>query len=204
MKNNNNSIDIQTLYNEIKKLKLDVNKKEDDLKNLINEKDNTIRKLNEKILNQERRIDNNENEIKKLNEKIYELNKQNEEKFKEKENNINKINNTILNQEKELNKIIKLKEEENEANFGSLHNYKIIEELHKLENLEKNCGFLSSIQTKLLVPENDYEIEGFIKAPDNSPYKNGIFNFIIKYPNDYPNNSPLIEIKTKIYHSMFN
>ena len=55
MKNNNKGIDMQTLYNEIEKLKLDVNKKEDDLKNLINEKDNTIQKLNEKILNQQKK-----------------------------------------------------------------------------------------------------------------------------------------------------
>ena len=71
-----------------------------------------------------------------------------------------------------------------------MQNYKIIEELHKLENLERNYGFLSSIQTKLLVPENNNEIEGFIKAPDNSPYKDGIFNFIIKYQSDYPQRAP--------------
>ena len=81
-----------------------------------------------------------------------------------------------------------------------MQNYKIIEELHKLENLERNYGFLSSIQTKLLVPENNNEIEGFIKAPDNSPYKDGIFNFIIKYQIDYPQRAPQIILKTKIFH----
>ena len=224
MENNNNSMDIQTLYNEIEKLKLIFNQKEDDLKNLINEKDNVIQKLNEKILNQERRIDNNENEIKKLNEKILnqesklvnneneikilnnkinELNKQNENELKDKENKINKINNTILNQEKEINKIINLKEEENKIHYGLLdgfHNMKIIHEFHELESLERKYGFLSSIQTKLLVPERMNEIEGFIKAPDNSPYKDGIFNFIIRYPENYPERAPQIIMKTEIFH----
>ena len=77
---------------------------------------------------------------------------------------------------------------------------KIIEELLKVESLEKNYGFLSSIGIKLLIPEHDYEIEGFIKALDNTPYRNGIFNFIIKYPKDYPNKSPRIYMKTRIFH----
>ena len=117
---------------------------------------------------------------------------------------INKINNTILNQEKELNKIINLKEAKNEVHFGLLCNSHLGErfsqEFHKLMSLERNYGFLSSIQTKLLVSENSNEIEGFIKAPDNSPYKDGIFNFLIKYPNNYPERAPIIILKTEIFH----
>ena len=219
------NIDIQTLYNQIEKLKLNINKKEDDLKNIINEKDNVIQQLNEKILNQERRIDYNENEIKKingkiltqesrminneneikiLNNKINELNKKNEDKFKEKENIINKINNTIINQEKELTKIIRSHEEKNEIHFGQLpyfyNNQRIMQEFEHLKDLEREYGFLNSIQTKLLVPGRINEIEGFMKAPDNSPYKDGIFNFIIKYPDNYPDIGPELILKTKIFH----
>ena len=50
------------------------------------------------------------------------------------------------------------------------------------------------------MPDHDYEIEGFIKAPENSFYRNGIFNFALKYPEDYPANSPLLIFKTKIFH----
>lgn len=45
------------------------------------------------------------------------------------------------------------------------------------------------------------EIEGFIRAPDNSPYRNGIFNFIIKIPEKYPDQYPEVIFKTKIFHT---
>ena len=95
-------------------------------------------------------------------------------------------------------------QEENKINFGLINNFhnkdRIIQELHKLESLERDYGFLSSIQTKLLVPECANAIEGFMKAPDNSPYKDGIFHFIIRYPNDYPERAPEIILLTKIFH----
>ena len=43
-------------------------------------------------------------------------------------------------------------------------------------------------------------IEGLIKAPENSPYKNGIFYFVLKYGYDYPNRGPELLFKTKILH----
>ena len=77
---------------------------------------------------------------------------------------------------------------------------KIYKELCQLEYLETEYGFLSSIGIKIKYPENNYEIEGFIKAPDNPPYKTGIFNFAIKYQNNYPNEPPKVIIKTRIFH----
>lgn len=76
----------------------------------------------------------------------------------------------------------------------------IYKELFQLEYLETEYGFLSTIGIKIKYPENNYEIEGFIKTPDNSPYKNGIFNFIIKYQENYPKVHPIVIIKTKIFH----
>ena len=77
----------------------------------------------------------------------------------------------------------------------------MLDELCKLEELEKEYSFLSIIGIKILSPQKDYEIEGFIKAPENSPYKNGIFNFVLKYPKEYPMKSPELLLKTRIMHS---
>jgi len=225
-----NNIDMQLLYRQIEELKLNINRKEDDLKNLINEKDNIIKKLNEKLLEQENRITNNEKEIKILNEKILtqenkiannenenkklkvqieEINRKNEKELKEKENQINKINNSVSNQEKDI-KIIK-------ADLDNINIHltlkcfirksfreRISSELSKIKILEEKYGFLSSIGIKLLVPQHDYEIEGFIKAPENSPYRNGIFNFVLKYPEDYPISPPEFLFKTRIFHCNVN
>ena len=78
-----------------------------------------------------------------------------------------------------------------------------IEELEYLNDLEKDYGLLSSIGIKIALPKrrNDNGLEVFIKAPDNSPYKNGVFNFIIKFNPDYPNYGPYINLKTKIFHT---
>ena len=160
-------------------------------------------------MNQEIKIQNQENDIRQLNIKIEELNKQNEIKFKEKENKINTINNTILNHEKEIEKIkyhfnIEISNIKKDSMFKCFSNQSfkdiICNEISRVEILEKKYAFLSSIGIKILLPKNDYEIEGFIKAPDNSPYKNGIFNFIIKYHENYPIRGPQLIIKTKILH----
>ena len=178
---------IQNNENEIKKLS-----------NKIEANENEILVLNNKI-------EENKNEIKNLNKKIEELIINNEKKFMEKENKIDAINNKLSNNEKKILQINEnLNEKEKKKIVKCFTNItlkeKIYKELCQLEYLETEYGFLSSIGIKIKYPENNNEIEGFIKAPDNSPYRNGIFNFIIKYQNDYPNNSPNVLIKTKIFH----
>ena len=217
MNEHDNNKNFQLLYNKIEELKFIMNKKEDDIKNIINEKDIIIEQLNERILNQERRIQNNENEINKLNIKLNELNLLNEKKLKEKEDKINIINNTIIKKEKEMKNEIKNEMKSIKSYFKSdisslkmakflrcfsnkSFKDRIYNELSKVKILEEKYGFLSSIRIKLIFPENDNEIEGFIKAPENSPYKNGIFNFMIKYNQGYPKNGPRLFIKTKILH----
>ena len=196
--NSNLENEISKMYNKIEELKLIINKKEDYIKNIINEKDDTIKKLNEKILNDEK-------EIKTLNNIINELRNQNEKEFKEKEKKINSINNKVLNHEKELKNL-----EEKNIKFSirqlsdNEFRMKFCDELIKVESLELNYGFLSKIGIKLLKLEKDYEINGFIKAPDNSPYKDGIFNFRIEYPYNYRVCNPSIFIKTKIFHCNTN
>ena len=209
-------MDMQIIFRQIEELKLNINKKEDDLKNLINEKDNIIKKLNEKLLEQENRITNNEKEIKILNEKILtqeskieKIDTKNGKELKVKENQINKINNSIEIQEKEI------KEIKTDLNNINIHltlkcftrksfRERISSELFKVKILEEKYGFLSSIGIKLLVPQHDYEIEGFIKAPENSSYRNGIFNFVIQYPEDYPISPPKFLFKSRIFHCNSN
>ena len=139
--------------------------------NEFNENDNKLNSLNEKMNDAN---EEKEKKIKKINDEIYELNQNNISKF------ITNINGG--------DRIITLREI-------------IFKELKRLNDLEKNYNFLSSIGIKLLLKHINNEIEGFIKAPDNSPYKNGIFKFIIKIPNDYPHASPRIYFKTKIFHT---
>ena len=74
-------------------------------------------------------------------------------------------------------------------------------ELNILNDLEKEYGFLSTIGVKLLLNCEKNIIKGYIKAPDNSPYKGGIFNFIMIFHNNYPQYGPEIRFKTKIFHT---
>ena len=81
---------------------------------------------------------------------------------------------------------------------------RIKREVSVLEDFERKYAFLSSIGVKIIKPKNNdfSQIEGFIKAPDNSLYKNGIFNFIIKYNLcNYPFQGPELFLKTKIFHT---
>jgi len=236
-----NNIEIKNIYIQIEKLKLSINKKEDDLKNIINEKEMIIQNLQEKIMNLEKIIENNEKEISKLNDKIEtnekEILKLND-KIENNEKEISKLNNKFEGSEKEIkklnfkneelvnktenlikednikraNKELKLAKQQEiisegiyniSSRFSGISKNRIEKELKQLADLERNYGFLSSIRVKLL-RKNDkdshLEIEGLIKAPENSPYRNGIFNFLLKYGDDYPNYGPKLFFKTKILH----
>lgn len=125
------------------------------------------------------------------------------------------INNRLLEEEEEEGKIIRLNFEIHESNIDnigliicSLHlpnklRIDFREELRHLIYLERDYGILSSIGIKFASPKSRYndELEVFIKAPENSPYKNGVFNFIIKFNHDYPNYGPSSNLKTKIFHT---
>ena len=240
-----NNIEIKNIYIQIEKLKLSINKKEDDLKNIINEKEMKIQNLQEIIMNLNKKIENNEKEISKLNDEI-ESNKKEISKLNDKignnEKKIAKLNNIFEGSEKEIKKLnIKneelVKKTENiikednikRANkelklakqkeiisegiynisrrFSGTSKSRIEKELEQLVDLERNYGFLSSIGGKLLRKNNGdshLEIEGLIKAPENSPYKNGIFNFLLKYVDDYPYHGPKLFFKTKILHCECN
>ena len=73
--------------------------------------------------------------------------------------------------------------------------------LAELEEIKNNppCNCSAGIQ------DNNYKIwEATIIGPSNSPYCNGIFKLIIKFPDEYPFKPPLIKFKTKILHPNIN
>ena len=145
------------------------------------------------------KIEGNEKEIQKLNSKKEELVKHTENLIKEDDIKRAKMAKKLSQQQEIISEGIT----NISRRFGGRARERIIKELEQLVDLERNYGFLSSIGVKLLRNnDNDtnYQIEGLIKAPENSPYKNGIFNFLLKYGNDYPNNAPELLFKTKILH----
>ena len=181
--------------------RIEINKNEiKNLKNKIQNNENEIKYL-------KNRTEKSDNELKILNYKIEELIKKNDKECKNNENKINLVNNTLSNHEKNITQISNILNEEEKKKFLIPFNdrsvkQRLYKEICKLEDLEKKYGYLTSIGIKLLFPKNSQEIEGFIKAPENSPYKNGIFNFLIKYSNqnDYPKERPKLYMKTKIIH----
>ena len=78
---------------------------------------------------------------------------------------------------------------------------RIHEEIARIKDFEQRYGLLSSIGVKILKTRDLFKIEGFIKAPDNSPYKNGIFRFAINLDHNYPDSSPNLSIKTPFFHT---
>ena len=148
----------------------------------IQNNENEIKKMNNiietnknEILDLKNKIEENKNEIKNLNKKIEEFIVNNDKKFEEKENKIDTINNKLSNNEKKIlqinNMLIEKEKKEIVKCFTNVSfKEKIYKELCQLEYLETEFGFLSSIGIKIKYPENNYEIEGFIRAPDNSPY----------------------------------
>ena len=183
----NNEIEIAKLNDIIKDLK---EKNEKDLK----EKDDNIKVINDKLLNQEEDIET----IKQLNKKMKYINNRllrEEEKENRKRYKKYKLNKEIYkrNEERKL-------PEQMYSLFSSRFGY-LREELRHLNELERDDGFLTSIGTNLLISKNYFELEGIIEAPKNSSYKNGIFNFVIKFNHDYPRSKPQIFMKTKIFHT---
>ena len=56
-----------------------------------------------------------------------------------------------------------------------------------------------------LNPQDSFNsLTGYIIGPSSTPYEEGIFNFVITFPSDYPYNPPLVIFKTRIYHPNIN
>ncbi|ORX58421.1 ubiquitin conjugating enzyme [Piromyces finnis] len=48
--------------------------------------------------------------------------------------------------------------------------------------------------------DNLYLWEGKLMGPFNSPFKGGVFNIEITFPQEYPFKPPILKVTTKIYH----
>ena len=84
--------DMEKMKSEIKVLKIEMNKKEDDMKNIINEKDIIIKELKDKIIEQDNKIEN-------INRKLENIINAFINEFKEKDKEINQINLNLLEQD---------------------------------------------------------------------------------------------------------
>ena len=159
----------------------------------FNEVANSIDKNNHEMKILAYELEKEEIQNKKIDNKIY------TKKDDISSEKVKRINNEIYEMNREnISKILKNMDLIEEGRL------KLDKELNILNDLEKKYGFLSSIGIKLLLKSQKNIIEGYIKAPDNSPYKNGIFNFIIIFHNEYPHHRPEIRFKTKIFHSEVN
>ena len=135
-----------------------------------------------------------------------------EDYFKEKNYSIIKLNKNIsdnkLIESNDLNPIYRDIEDKLSLDYFlkslNFYNPKLFEEIKRLSRYEEDFGLLSLMGIKLLFSnEKTNEIKGFIKAPENSPYRNGIFKFKILL-RDYPNYSPTLIIETNIFHCNYH
>ena len=188
------STEIDNIKNNLNKLNLNINKRDEEIKEELNKKDIIIQKLNEKIVNQE-------NIINKMKDNINDIINQ---KFKELENNINSkinnmeynlINNTNKKEDKIYDNIIKeyetndgtnnftlFKENRNEISndINSLGNKennmenKLIEQINIINNKIKEINNKNK-QTDIIINEIQNKINDFNKQ-FNSEIKEYINN----------------------------
>ena len=138
------STEIENIKNNVNKLNLNINKRDEEIKEEFNKKDMIIQKLNEKIINQENilnKIKENINEI--INKKLKELENNINHKINNMENNL--INNTNKKEDKIYDNvntnIIKENEEKFEANNFSLFKEDkkdIVNDINSLSNNKEN------------------------------------------------------------------
>ena len=63
---------------------------------------------------------------------------------------------------------------------------------------------IPEIETHPKSEENMFEWISFIRGPDGSVYENGIFEFELSFPIEYPFKPPNCKFKTRIYHCNIN
>ena len=86
------------------------------------------------------------------------------------------------------------------------------EKLMAKERIKDEIKFIldypfTNIGINIELPNDDnnlFEWKGYLIAPDDTNYRDGIFYFKIKFPQDYPKRGPEIIFLTPIYHSNVN
>lgn len=83
----------------------------------------------------------------------------------------------------------------------------ILEKNSSIEKIKNEIKFISDypftergIHIELPKDDNIFEWKGYLIGPDDTPYKGGIFNFKISFPNNFPKKAPMIYFLNPIYH----
>ena len=63
---------------------------------------------------------------------------------------------------------------------------------------------IPEIETYPRSEENMLEWVSYINGPDNSVYEDGVFEFQLTFPHEYPFKPPECKFKTRIYHCNVN
>jgi len=76
--------------------------------------------------------------------------------------------------------------------------------LKRLQNEYRNLIQKPIPLSKVEPKDNFLEWTAYITGPTDTAYEGGTFELNIKFPNDYPNQSPTVKFNTKIYHMNIN
>lgn len=74
----------------------------------------------------------------------------------------------------------------------------------KIELAELSFASIPEIETGPISEDDFFEWKAFINGPADSPYENGIFEFHMRFPLNYPFAPPQCKFKTRIYHCNVN
>ena len=72
------------------------------------------------------------------------------------------------------------------------------------DDLVKNPNLNIGVTIGLVDESNIFEWKASLRGPNDSSYKGGFFQLIIKFPDDYPAHAPEVVFKTPIYHVNVN
>ena len=77
--------------------------------------------------------------------------------------------------------------------------------LQEEDHIKKNLKEIGGRSLKIFKDNDDYPHWYLsILGPKKSPYEGGVFYIEIKFPKDYPNSKPEVQMRTPIYHPNIN
>lgn len=74
----------------------------------------------------------------------------------------------------------------------------------KIESAEILLSPIPEIETRPRTADNFFEWVAKINGPVDSPYEDGIFDFHMSFPSNYPFKPPSCKFDTRIYHCNVN
>ena len=169
--------------------------------NLLNQKKDILIRMTEGSIKNAFTLDqikaaNCDNEIEQHNIQNYRRNIMNSINF----NPMNIFN--ILNKIKNINNssdIGGLNDFENLSNEKNESMKRIKEELAEINN-----NPIESISVNTIEEDNIFEWKCSLIGPKDTPYSDGVFTLMIRFPDDYPNTTPEVIFTTPIYHINVN